>query len=112
LREIRNPALELLQVHSEANSVWHLFPVLVRPEAREKFRTHLDRTGIVTGVHYPHIIPDQSARAGVPLESAGGLDKAIRFSRSEVSLPIHPFLTDVEVGAVIAACNKWKPDQP
>ena len=32
---------------------------------------------------------------------------AIRFSESEVSLPIHPFLAETEVETVIAACNNW-----
>lgn len=107
LREIRNPALELLQLNSGANAVWHLFPILVRPESREKFRAHLQTCGIVTGIHYPLIIPDQTALASVPFEKASALENAIRFSRSEVSLPIHPFLSEGEVETVIAACNNW-----
>jgi dTDP-4-amino-4,6-dideoxygalactose transaminase len=107
LREIRNPALELLRGPSAANAVWHLFPVLVSPESRANFRAHLESGGIVTGIHYPHLIPDQTALAGVPFEKTGALENAIRFSRSEVSLPIHPFLSEDEVETVIAACNNW-----
>jgi dTDP-4-amino-4,6-dideoxygalactose transaminase len=107
LREIGNPALELLRLKSGANAVWHLFPVLVRPDSRENFRAHLEICGILTGIHYPHIIPDQTALASVPFEKASALENAIRFSRSEVSLPIHPFLSEEEVETVIAACNNW-----
>jgi len=107
LGEIRNPALELLQVNPDANAVWHLFPVLVRPESRANFRAHLERCGIMTGIHYPHLIPDQSALASVPFEKVNALENAVRFSSSEVSLPIHPFLSQQEVESVVAACNNW-----
>ena len=105
LRAIRNPALELLPANPGA--VWHLFPILVRPESRENFRTYLESRHIVTGIHYPRIIPDQAALAAVPFEKASALENAIRFSRSEVSLPIHPFLSEEEVETVVAACNNW-----
>jgi dTDP-3-amino-3,4,6-trideoxy-alpha-D-glucose transaminase len=107
LREIHNPALQTLALQPGANPVWHLFPVLVRPASREKFRAHLEACGILTGIHYPRIIPHQTALAGIPFEKASQLDNAIRFSDSEVSLPIHPFLTETEVETVIAACNNW-----
>ena len=106
-REIQNPALQLLRQRAGANPVWHLFPVLVRPESREKFLAHLQTCRIVTGIHYPFIIPHQTALTNISFESASPLDNAIRFSRSEVSLPIHPFLTETEVATVIAACNNW-----
>ena len=106
-REIRNPAVQLLAPRPNAHPVWHLFPVLVRPDSREKFRAHLEVHGIATGIHYPFIIPDQKAMANVPFECAAPPDNAVRFSQSEVSLPIHPFLTDAEVEAVVNACNNW-----
>jgi dTDP-4-amino-4,6-dideoxygalactose transaminase len=34
---------------------------------------------------------------------------ARRLCRSEISIPIHPYLTRDEVTAVIHACNDWKP---
>ena len=106
-REIRNPAVQLPAPRPDADPVWHLFPVLVRPDSREKFRVHLEVNGVATGIHYPFIIPDQKALANVAFESAGQPDNAIRFSQSEVSLPIHPFLTDAEVETVVSACNNW-----
>jgi dTDP-3-amino-3,4,6-trideoxy-alpha-D-glucose transaminase len=106
-REICNPGLQLLAPRPGANPAWHLFPVLVRPESREKFRAHLETHGITSGIHYPFVIPKQTALANVPFECAGEPDAAIRFSQSEVSLPIHPFLNDEEVEMVIATCNNW-----
>jgi dTDP-4-amino-4,6-dideoxygalactose transaminase len=46
----------------------------------------------------------------VPFEIAGsGIERARRFCRSEVSLPIHPYLREDEVSAVIQSVNGWRP---
>jgi dTDP-3-amino-3,4,6-trideoxy-alpha-D-glucose transaminase len=106
LREIQNPEIEFAAPASVEDSVWHLFPILV--PARDQFQEHLRGRGIMTGVHYPRVIPDQTALGdptteGLPVE----LKNARRFARDEVSLPIHPFMTAEEVETVIAACNSW-----
>ncbi len=89
-------------------SVWHLFPVLVEGE-RARFGAHLDARGVAHGVHYPLLIPEQKALAGIGFEVHGELTNARRFADREVSLPIHPYLTDEEVARVIDACNGWDP---
>lgn len=108
LAEIRNPALALPSAGAANDSVWHLFPVLVSSGAREEFQAHLRSTGIATSVHYPRIIPDQLALANAGLgDYSTRLETARRFTRTEVSLPVHPFLSDAEVEAVVRACNNW-----
>jgi dTDP-4-amino-4,6-dideoxygalactose transaminase len=107
-RSIDNPLLELPPLPAGSASVWHLFPLLVAG-SREAFMTHLDRAGIGSGIHYPTLIPDQPALAGVRCERRDELTRARRFASSEVSLPMHPYLTDEQVERVIAACNTWKP---
>jgi dTDP-3-amino-3,4,6-trideoxy-alpha-D-glucose transaminase len=108
LDEIRNAGLRLPAAGSAHDSVWHLFPVLVNGGSRDEFQAHLHSKGIATGVHYPRIIPDQSALANAgPVDRSTGFENARRFARTEVSLPVHPFMTDVEVEAVIRACNDW-----
>jgi dTDP-3-amino-3,4,6-trideoxy-alpha-D-glucose transaminase len=107
-RGIAHRALALPPVPEGSQSVWHLFPVLV-DGARDAFMAHLGSAGIGSGVHYPTLIPDQPAFSGVPHERKGSLERALRFAQSEVSLPIHPYLTDEQVERVIAACNSWKP---
>jgi dTDP-3-amino-3,4,6-trideoxy-alpha-D-glucose transaminase len=110
LDEIRNAGLSLPAAGSANDSVWHLFPVLVTDGSRDEFQAYLHSKGIATGVHYPRIIPDQSALANTGLvDDAPGLENARRFARTEVSLPVHPFMTDLEVEAVIRACNEWSP---
>jgi dTDP-3-amino-3,4,6-trideoxy-alpha-D-glucose transaminase len=106
--EIQNPALTLPAVPAGSTSVWHLFPVLVGAE-RDAFVRHLDAHGIGSGIHYPALIPEQQALAGVPFECRDALDRARRFASTELSLPIHPYLTDEQVARVVRACNAWKP---
>jgi dTDP-4-amino-4,6-dideoxygalactose transaminase len=107
---IHHPDIQVLPVPADSGAVWHLFPVLVREGKRDPLREHLRRCEIATGVHYPRIIPEQSALKDLaPYENAPPTAKARLFSRCELSLPIHPFLTNDEVDAVIGACNAWEP---
>jgi dTDP-4-amino-4,6-dideoxygalactose transaminase len=64
------------------------------------------------GRHYPILIPDQPALAGVRVERHGELSMARGLASSEVSLPIHPQLTGEEVERVIAAVNEWPAEDP
>jgi dTDP-3-amino-3,4,6-trideoxy-alpha-D-glucose transaminase len=108
LAEIRHAGLILPAFGSANDSVWHLFPVLINAGSRDEFQTHLRSRGIATGVHYPRIIPDQPALADAGRgDYSTSLENARRFARSEVSLPLHPFMSDAEVEAVIQACNHW-----
>lgn len=105
--ELSNPALRALAPSSRARPVWHLFPVFVRG-SRDAFRQHLERAGVASGIHYPRLITGQPALDG-RAELASSLDRAQSLVESEASIPIHPHLTDSEVGAVIEACNAWHP---
>ena len=107
---ISHPDIQTLPVPVGSGAVWHLFPVLAREGKRDSLREHLRRAEIATGIHYPRIIPEQPALKDLQLyENAGPVTKADHFSRCELSLPIHPFLTNDEVDAVIGACNAWEP---
>lgn len=107
---IDNPAISIPPIPPGSESVWHLFPVLVNGADRKSFMTHMGALGVQTGIHYPRLITEQKA-----LESCGGariegtLKRAVRYAACEVSLPIHPFLSDEEVDSVTVACNSWRP---
>lgn len=103
---IASEALAIPGTPRDSDSVYHLFPVLVQDD-REGFRKHLRTRGIDCAVHYPVLIPDQPALRGQKFEVAHSLPTAMRFANCEVSLPIHPYLTDEDVEKVIDACNKW-----
>lgn len=108
LEGISNPSVSLPVVPRGSQSVWHLFPVLVSGD-RESFRAHLKGRGVATGLHYPKLIPHQKAMVEAGLgEMTGSWPMAERFARDEVSLPMHPFLTDEEVGRIVEACNSWR----
>ena len=96
LREIRSPAVRLPNPPNGSEPSWHLFPVWMDPARRHS---------LPFGIHYPIAIPDQKALEGVPFEAPGGYENARRLCASEVSLPIHPYLSEAEVAEVIATVN-------
>jgi dTDP-3-amino-3,4,6-trideoxy-alpha-D-glucose transaminase len=109
LAGIRNPAVHCVGAPEGSESSWHLFPVLVSPEGKSSFLAHLKASGVGTGEHYPSIIPDQPALKHVSTEFTSDFAHARRIAASEVSLPIHPYLTDEEIGRVMEVVNAWQP---
>jgi dTDP-4-amino-4,6-dideoxygalactose transaminase len=107
LSGIRNPGVHCPGAPQGSESSWHLFPVLVPPNRKSEFLAHLKTSGIAAREHYPAIIPDQPAMAHVPAELTGDYSTARRIAASEVSLPLHPYLTDDEASRVIEAVNAW-----
>ncbi len=60
---LSNPRVDLPAHSDGSNSVWHLFPLMVK-DGRDEFRAHLSARGIDAGIHYPVTIPDQPALKG------------------------------------------------
>lgn len=94
---------------SEWQPAWHLFPVRVAAEQKQAFLAWMRQNGVGTGEHYPILIPDQEAMRTVPSACFGALDRASRIAAEEVSLPIHPYLSDAEVDRVLAVVREWPP---
>lgn len=89
--------LELPQVPSWAEPVWHIFAIRVR--AREAMRQMLARAGVGTLIHYP-VPPHLSGayrKAGRRRET---FPIAERISRTELSLPMGPHLKVSEAAKV------------
>ncbi len=109
LDQILNPKVALMPGPDPKGSGWHLFPVRVDPVHRETFMNHLSDRGIVAGIHYPILLPEQRAlkNQGSVL-TVGSLDTARAIAKSEVSLPIHPYLTEIEQDFIITAVNDWE----
>ena len=104
---IDNPEIGLPGSPENSDSSWHLFPVHVAPHRRDAFLAHLKKSGIAVGVHYPTAIPDQPALSKTTFELADPCTNARQICASEVSIPIHPYLTDDEVSYVIDATNAF-----
>ncbi len=109
LAEIKNAHLKFLDKPSGSNSVYHLFPLLV-PKGRAAFMDYMKSLGIETAIHYPTIIPEQPLMKNLNFKVFGELVNAREVANQEVSLPIHPFLTDEQTMRIVEACNKWEGD--
>jgi dTDP-3-amino-3,4,6-trideoxy-alpha-D-glucose transaminase len=106
---IANSRIVLPQVPAASQSVWHLFPVVV-PRDRAGLIEHLGARGIATAIHYPRLIPHQDALAAAGehrFQIVGNLEHAAALARAELSIPLHPFLTDAHVDEVIDGVNSW-----
>jgi dTDP-4-amino-4,6-dideoxygalactose transaminase len=105
LRELQ--PIRTIKPAPSAEPVWHLFPIFVDAAERDNTRERLLGCGIASGVHYPRVIPDQPAmQLARSYEVAIEPSNARRLAASEISLPIHPFLEENEVQAVVTACRR------
>ncbi len=89
--------------------VYHQYTVRVA-HGREHLRRHLEAEGIGTRVYYPapiHATPFYRARYG---ESR--CPEAVRAADQVLSLPVHPALTDADLGRIIDAVRRFTPETP
>jgi len=85
--------------------VYHKF--VIRSKDRNDLRSFLSQNNVQTMVHYATPLHKQ------PCFSSGSYDdgpyrNAIAFSNEVISLPLHPFLTDVEIQKVVAMVNAFE----
>jgi dTDP-4-amino-4,6-dideoxygalactose transaminase len=90
------------------SSAHHLFPIEVSDGRTTRVAEQLSRDGVVVGRHYPFVCPDQSAVRGLGTV-IGSIPVARRLADRELSLPIHPYLTDAEIELVVETCLKVRP---
>lgn len=112
LNNITNKNIILPKAPEHSDSVWHLFPLRI-PKNREAFMSFLKENCISNAIHYPILIPDQPIfknenSTNISYKVFGELKNANLYAQQEVSIPIHPFLTDLEIERVIQICNDWK----
>lgn len=92
----------------EDECVYHLFPILVKDGKRDKLQNYLRENGVGTLIHYPippHLQECYSKaswnhpRPHLPITE--------KIHKEELSLPIGPTITQMEVEEVIGLINKW-----
>lgn len=110
LRELADiPCLDLPEIVVPlADHSWHLFPVVVRPEApvgRDDFIRALNARGIGTGVHYRPVHRMSYYRDRYRLR-AEDFPNAERIWRGNVSLPIYPSMGDDDLAFVCRAVRE------
>jgi dTDP-4-amino-4,6-dideoxygalactose transaminase len=106
-KSITSNALDLPGSSEGSNSCWHLFPILVAPERKQEMLGYLRENEIMAGEHYPLALTEQQALAEFQGKMGSDCPRAREFCRREVSLPIHPYLSDVEIDRVVETCNRW-----
>ena len=105
---IRSPSMLMPPKPEGSDSVWHLFPVIVEASRKSAAMAHFKEHGIAVSEHYPLALIEQLALARIREQCGSACPRAIDFCHREISLPIHPYLTDDEVGEVIRTCNEWR----
>ena len=103
IAHICNPKLTVPTVDYLSNNVFHIFPLLCRH--RDHLQTYLLERGIQTLIHYP--IPQHRQRCYAHWNELS-LPITEQIHCQELSLPLHPALTDDEVDFIIAALNDYE----
>lgn len=91
--------LTLPAIRENSEHVFHLFAV--RSPKRDLLQKKLHDSGVQTLVHYPVPVHLQPAYRWV--RAGGGLAVTEALAREELSLPMHPYLTDEEVKRTVEA---------
>ena len=94
---LRSAPLQFLAIHPDAESVHHVEPIFCAERDRLAFR--LAGAGVATGLHYPIPCHRQPPFARF---AAGPLPACEWAAANELSLPMHPHLSDEEVAYVCA----------
>ncbi len=105
LNEINNPRIKFQKVVEGGKGVYHLFVIKVKD--REKFINHLEKFGIGYSIHYPKPIHLQKAYEFLNYRE-GSLPVSEELSRTVISIPLFPEMTDEEVDYVINVINDYR----
>lgn len=104
LRELSNIKNLTLPSTAEFNEhVWHLFPI--RHKNRDLLAEKLNDLGIGTAIHYPVALPDQGVYAGSEYFYSKN-SWARDWAQNELSLPMHPYLTQQELLHVVESVKQ------
>jgi dTDP-4-amino-4,6-dideoxygalactose transaminase len=105
-RAVLSDQFELLDERSEAPCVYHLFPC--RHERRDELACELAAQGVETGVHYSPAVHQHAAFDSLGASSRPiDLPNAEAWATSELSLPMFPELTELEVERVAEVCLQF-----
>jgi dTDP-3-amino-3,4,6-trideoxy-alpha-D-glucose transaminase len=100
-RESLPPELRLLLEDTRGRPSYHLFPV--RTAARDRLARALGERHIATGVHYSPALHQQPALRSY---GRGQYPNAEAWAAEELSLPMFPELSRLEIEFVLAACRE------
>jgi dTDP-4-amino-4,6-dideoxygalactose transaminase len=104
LNEINNPKIKFQKVVEGGKGVYHLFVIKVKD--REKFINHIEKFGVGYSFHYPKPVHLQKAYEFLNYKE-GSLPITEELSRTTISIPLFPEMTDEEVNYVINVINDY-----
>jgi CDP-6-deoxy-D-xylo-4-hexulose-3-dehydrase len=97
----------------EADTAWHMFPVLLRPESgivRSAFQAHMERNGVDTRMVWTGNALRQPAFRGIAHRApAGGLPNADRVMEQGLILPSNHSLGDDDIDYIWATAQEVLP---
>ena len=88
--------------------VYHQYTIRVLNNQRDSFVKYLTENQVGHGIFYPLTIPEQKCYEQFNFKT--DYPVADRVKKEVVSLPIHPALTDDEIGKVVDVINVFKGD--
>lgn len=99
---IKNSSIILPSTYHEDAHVWHIFAI--RTKERDRLQKYLEENSIQTNIHYPTSPNKQSAykewkNISYPISE--------EIHSTELSLPMSPVLTDLEVEKIVEVVNDW-----
>ena len=105
---IKNPLITLPKRLSDAQNVYHLFPILVRENKRDELQTYLKENGIETLIHYPIPPHKQECYAAAEWNRPQlRLPITEQIAAQELSLPIGPTIKPEDVQYIIEVINRF-----
>ena len=93
----QNEAIRVPQLMAGARSVWAQYTIQVDGD-RAKLQSDLKDHGIPSRIYYPAPLPQQAAYAGYP---SVPVPAAIRLAGEVLSLPMHPYLSELDQQRII-----------
>ena len=89
---------------SKQRDVFHNYVIKVLPEHRDQIMFSLKEIGIDTKIHYPIPLHLQECSKSLGYKK-GDIPRVEHLSKSMISLPIFPFLKDIEIEFIIENLN-------
>ena len=93
---------------ADRSMVWHQYVVRVLEGQRENLRTHLEKEGVATDIHYPLSPFLQPCFKGRYDREVAGME-GVRLSAEILSLPVNQSLTDGDIRHIVQSINSFKP---
>lgn len=103
INEITNPKIILPKISNWKSHAFHLFPI--RCTERDRLQAYLTEQGIQTIIHYP--IPPHKQTCHKEMNHIS-LPITEQIHKEELSLPISPVISTLEINFIIDTLNKWK----